>query len=108
MRIDGSTIIVTGGSGFLGRHVVRRLQAAGANCIVPRSREFDLTTEAGVIRLFITKPADAVVHLAARVGGIGANRAHPGLFAYANLVMGALVLEHARRAGVRKYLQVGT
>ncbi len=108
MRIADSTIIVSGGAGFLGRHVVTRLEAAGARCIVPRSKEYDLTTEAAVERLFRENVADAVVHLAARVGGIGANRENPGYFIYANMVMGALMMEHARRAGIGKYLQVGT
>jgi GDP-L-fucose synthase len=108
MKLNGSTIIVTGGNGFLGRPVVALLEAAGATCIVPRSAEHDLTTEAAVARLFGEVDADAVVHLAARVGGIGANRDNPGYFIYANMVMGALMMEHARRAGVEKYLQVGT
>lgn len=108
MRIAGSSIIVTGGAGFLGRHVVARLEAAGAQCLVPRSVEHDLTTEAAVERLFRENAAQAVVHLAARVGGIGANRANPGYFIYSNMIMGALVMEHARRAGIEKYLQVGT
>ncbi len=108
MRIADSTIIVSGGAGFLGRHVVTRLEAAGARCIVPRSKEYDLTTEAAVERLFRENVADAVVHLAARVGGIGANRENPGYFMYANMVMGALMMEHARRANIGKYLQVGT
>ncbi len=108
MRIADSTIIVSGGAGFLGRHVVTRLEAAGARCVVPRSKEYDLTTEAAVERLFRENVADAVVHLAARVGGIGANRENPGYFIYANMVMGALMMEHARRANVGKYLQVGT
>ncbi len=108
MRIADSTIIVSGGAGFLGRHVVTRLEAAGARCVVPRSEEYDLTTEAAVERLFGENVADAVVHLAARVGGIGANRENPGYFIYANMVMGALMMEHARRAGIGKYLQVGT
>jgi GDP-L-fucose synthase len=75
---------------------------------VPSSTEYDLTTEEAVERLFSQHEAEAVVHLAARVGGIGANRAHPGVFIHANLMMGSLVMEYARQAGVEKYLQVGT
>lgn len=101
-------MIVTGGAGFLGRHVVARLEARGARCMVPRSAQYDLTREADVERLFGEHPADAVVHLAAQVGGIGANRDNPGLFMYSNLAMGALTLEYARKAGISKYLQVGT
>jgi GDP-L-fucose synthase len=108
MRLADASILVTGGSGFLGRHVVARLESAGARCVVPRSADYDLTTEEAVARLFASEQPDAVVHLAAQVGGIGANRAHPGLFVHANLMMGTLVLEYARRAGVAKYLQVGT
>lgn len=101
-------MIVTGGAGFLGRHVVARLEARGARCMVPRSAQYDLTREVDVERLFGEHPADAVVHLAAQVGGIGANRDNPGLFMYSNLAMGALTLEYARKAGISKYLQVGT
>lgn len=108
MKIEGSRVIVTGGAGFLGRHVVARLVACGARCMVPRSAQYDLTREADVERLFGEHPADAVVHLAAQVGGIGANRDNPGLFMYSNLAMGALTLEYARKAGISKYLQVGT
>lgn len=108
MRIAGADILVTGGSGFLGRPLVARLDALGARCRVPRSAEHDLTTEHGVAALFAEERPEAVVHLAAEVGGIGANRASPGRFMYANLMMGAMVMEYARRAGVTKYLQVGT
>ena len=108
MKLDGSTIIVTGGAGFLGCPVVTRLEAAGATCIVPRSTDYDLTTESAVERLFADVDADAVVHLAARVGGIGSNRDNPGYFIYSNMVMGALMMEYARRSGIDKYLQVGT
>lgn len=108
MKIEGARIIVTGGAGFLGRHVVARLERLGAECVVPRSAEYDLTHEADVERLFRDHRADAVVHLAAQVGGIGANRDNPGLFMYSNLAMGALAMEYARRADISKYLQVGT
>ena len=108
MEIAGSRIIVTGGAGFLGSHVVEQLTARGATCHVPRSADYDLTTDDGVRRMYADMPCDAVVHLAAEVGGIGANRDNPGRFLFANLIMGALVLEHARINGVEKYLQTGT
>lgn len=108
MNIDGARIIVTGGGGFLGSHVVERLEGMGATCLVPRSRDYDLTHESAVAQMYDDMPADAVVHLAAEVGGIGANRDNPGRFMFANLMMGALVMEHARKRGIRKYLQTGT
>ncbi len=108
MEISGASIIVTGGAGFLGSHVVERLTALGATCHVPRSAAYDLTTEDGVRRMYADMPADAVVHLAAEVGGIGANRDNPGRFMFSNMIMGALVLEHARINGIAKYLQTGT
>jgi GDP-L-fucose synthase len=102
-------IIVTGGAGFLGQAVVRELTRLGyRNVVVPRSREYDLTREADVARLYADVRPAAVVHLAARVGGIGANRASPGSFYYDNLVMGALLMEHGRRAGVQKFVAIGT
>lgn len=108
MELRGSRIIVTGGAGFLGSHVVELLEDRGAECHVPRSRDYDLTRETDVERMFADMPADAVVHLAAEVGGIGANQKNPGRYMFSNMVMGALVLEHARRAGIEKYLQTGT
>lgn len=103
------TILVTGGSGFLGGHVIERLRAAGHQRIVaPRSREYDLRREADVQRLFSDVRPALVLHLAAAVGGIGANRDNPGRFLYDNLIMGVLLMEHARRAGVAKFVTVGT
>jgi GDP-L-fucose synthase len=107
--LAGKRILVTGGAGFLGRHVVAALGARGCvSIIVPRKTTCDLTHEANVIRLFEDSRPDIVVHLAAVVGGIGANREHPGQFFYENVMMGALLLEHARRARVEKFVGVGT
>jgi GDP-L-fucose synthase len=109
MSLAGARVLVTGGAGFLGRAVVARLQAAGcAGVIVPRRAEVDLTREADVERLFAAHPVDLVLHLAADVGGIGYNLANPGRTFYANAMMGALVMEHARRAGVAKLVAVGS
>jgi GDP-L-fucose synthase len=102
-------VLVTGGAGFLGTWVVRRLQDAGCRAItVPRSRDTDLVQEAAVRRVYEAARPDVVIHLAARVGGIGANRANPGRFFYDNLMMGALVMEYARRHGVEKFVSIGT
>ena len=103
-------IIVTGGGGFLGSHVVRHLHELGAGEIfVVRSRDYDLRHEANVIRLFEDQPnATMVIHLAASVGGIGANREHPGSFFYDSMMMGTLMLEYARQTGVPKFVGVGT
>ena len=95
--------MVTGGAGFVGRHVVAALEVRGCRHVfVPRSAEYDLRSEAAVARLYAEQAPDVVIHLAAVVGGIGANRANPGSFFYDNLMMGTLMLEHARRAGVWK------
>lgn len=104
-------IVVTGGAGFLGRSVCRVLRERGVEpgrVIVPRSREFDLTVEADVRRLFDTVRPEVVIHLAAEVGGIGANQAHPGRFFFANLAMGLNLVEAARRSGIEKFVHTGT
>jgi GDP-L-fucose synthase len=102
-------VVVTGGSGFLGSHVVSTLRAAGyRRLFVARSAQFDLTHEVGIRRLLEQERPEAVVHLAARVGGIGANRAEPGSFLYSNLIMGTQLIEHCRLAGVSKFVNIGT
>ncbi|MDQ3893915.1 MAG: GDP-L-fucose synthase [Actinomycetota bacterium] len=102
------TVLVTGGGGFLGSYVVERLRADGIEPFVARRRDYDLTVAGDVGRLFADARPDVVVHLAAEVGGIGANRANPGRYWYANLMMGAHVLDRSRLAGVRKLLLLGT
>ena len=102
-------IVVTGGSGFLGGHVVATLRAAGyRRLFVARSAQFDLRHEEAIRRLLEQERPDAVIHLAARVGGIGANRAEPGSFLYSNLIMGTQLIEHCRLAGVSKFVNIGT
>jgi GDP-L-fucose synthase len=102
-------VLVTGGAGFLGRHVVQRLHAAGAaEVFVPRRRDFELTEQTEVRRLLAEFRPDLVLNLAAEVGGIGANRDNPGRFFYANAALGIHLIEEARRSGVEKFVQVGT
>jgi GDP-L-fucose synthase len=103
------TVLVTGGAGFLGTHVVSNIRARGCQAvIVPRSREFDLREKAAIIRLFEQARPELVIHLAAVVGGIGANRQHPGQFFYDNAIMGLQLMEQARLFGVEKFVVMGT
>jgi len=105
----GRRVMVTGGGGFLGSAVVRRLAADGATEIfVPRSRDYDLRTREGVSRALADGRPDVVIHLAAVVGGIGANRENPGRFFYENAIMGIELMEQSRLASVGKFVQVGT
>jgi GDP-L-fucose synthase len=100
--------LITGGGGFLGSHLVDRVRRDGVEPFVARRRDYDLTRAEDVERLFDTASPDLVVHLAAEVGGIGANRDNPGRYWYANLLMGANVLEQARRSGTAKLVLLGT
>ena len=106
---SGRRVMVTGGGGFLGTAVVRRLEGDGATRIfVPRSRDYDLRTHDGIARALADGRPDLIIHLAAVVGGIGANRENPGRFFYENAIMGIELMEQARLAGVTKYVQIGT
>ena len=101
-------VLVTGGGGFLGSHLVERLERDGHDVVVARRADYDLTSMVDTARLFEEADADLVFHLAAEVGGIGANRANPGRYWYANLAMGANVLEQARIHETGKLVIAGT
>ena len=104
-------IVVTGGAGFLGRVVCEKLRQRGcpaANILVPRRAQFDLTHEADVKHLYDEMRPDVVVHLAAEVGGIGANMDNPGRFFFANMAMALHLIEQARLSRIDKFVQVGT
>ncbi len=107
---DGRTVMVTGGSGFLGSHLVEdlRSRSSGVEVFVPRSDEYDLRDRSDIDRAFEDSAADVVIHLAATVGGIGANRDNPGTYFYENAIMGIELIEAARRVGVEKFTTIGT
>ena len=102
-------IVVTGGAGFLGTHLLRRLEERGCrNIFVPVYPDFDLTRADAVERLFVEQRPEVLIHLAAVVGGIGANRGNPGRFFYDNAIMGIQLIEAARRHAVEKTVVLGT
>ncbi len=107
--LAGMRIVVTGGAGFLGRPLCRKLDQRGCrHVIVPRRSEYDLTREQDVQRLYRDARPEVVLHLAAEVGGIGANMDNPGRFFFANMSMALHLIEHARLSGLGKFVQVGT
>jgi GDP-L-fucose synthase len=106
--LTSKRVAVTGGSGFLGRHVAAALAEQGSTVLVPRKAQYDLTCEADVERMYAELAPDIVIHLAAVVGGIGANRDSPGRFFFENVMLGALTMEWARRSGVEKFIGIGT
>ena len=109
IRLSDKRIVVTGGAGFLGRHLIARLREVGCrNIFVPIQKEYDLTRLDAIEHLFDEHRPEILIHLAAAVGGIGANRANPGRFFYENAIMGIQLIEAARRHGVEKTVVLGT
>lgn len=111
MDLKKQRIVVTGGAGFLGRCVQKELLQQGVardQLFIPRRREYDLTSLEAVRRMYDDMRPEVVIHLAAEVGGIGANRTQPGRFFYSNLAMGMNLIEEARLRGIAKFVQVGT
>ncbi len=106
---EGKRVVVTGGAGFLGKNVVKKLKAEGCNDVfVPRSKDYDLVDMDSVKKLYKDANPNIVIHLAAVVGGIGANSEHPGQFFYDNLMMGAQTMEIGRQHGLEKFVAMGT
>ena len=106
---SNSRVVVTGGSGFLGSHVVEKLISRGAAAVIaPRQRDYDLRDRGNIRRLLHDAEPDIIIHLAARVGGIGANREHPAEFFYDNLMMGVPLMHESWAAGVKKFVALGT
>jgi GDP-L-fucose synthase len=109
MNLSGRRVVVTGGAGFLGSHLVEELRSRGAaEIVVPRKKDYDLVDRDACRRLVRDARPDLVLHLAARVGGIGANRENPGSFFFDNLMMGVQLIEECRLGGVQKVVTLGT
>ena len=110
-NLTNKKIVITGGAGFLGQHLQHRLKEHGVsdeNILIPLIEDYDLTKEADCVRMYEAMQPDIVIHLAAEVGGIGANRENPGRFFYANMAMGLHLIEQARIRNLAKFVQVGT
>jgi len=106
---NGKKCLVTGGVGFLGKYVVKKLKERGCQEIfIPLHKDYDLVDIVDVKKLYLDAKPDIVIHLAAKMGGIGANRQHPGSFFYNNLMMGMLLMEQGRLFGVEKFVAIGT
>lgn len=111
MDLTKEKIVITGGAGFLGRFIQKRLKdigVAGEQIFIPLIEDYDLTCETDVARMYTDMKPSVVIHLAAEVGGIGANMKKPGRFFYANMAMGLHLIEQGRLAGLKKFVQVGT
>lgn len=107
--VAGKRVLITGGAGFLGQQVQREFTDRGAGeLIIPRRKDSDLTEQGAVRELFAETSPEIVVHLAAEVGGIGANRDNPGRYFYANMAMGLHLIEESRQRGIEKFVQIGT
>ncbi len=108
MVLNGKRLVATGGAGFLGSYLVDELRSRGADVFAPRKKDYNLVEREACRRLLVDARPDVVVHLAARVGGIGANRENPGSFFFENLMMGVQLMEECRLASVPKLVTVGT
>lgn len=108
MKLTGKRVVITGGAGFLGRSLCSRLAASGAEVLVPTVERYDLVQGAAVRQMYEDMRPEVVIHLAAVVGGIGANRENPGKFFYENLMMGVQLMHEGWKQGIEKFVAIGT